>query len=235
MYSWFGYVLDGIFVLIFALTVVYFVKQGFVKSFIDLIGKIAALVVAFLVSMPLSEFIFDKLLKTPVTNWVSGMVEEMGAQTLDQYLNNNAADLPGFMRDFLTDQAGSGISQVTDDLTAGIIESLVAPIIIQAMAVILFIIFFILILVLVKVLAKTTKVIDKVPVLGKANKGLAIVLGIAIAIIQTILLLVIVWFVVQLFDMVLMPGSGDMFENSILYSTFMEFNPFNLEQGLLFR
>ncbi len=234
MVSWLGYVLDAIFILVFALTVVYFVKQGFVKSFIDFIGKIAALLVAFFASMPLSEFIYEKLLQTPLTNYVSGLVSDMGSQTLDEYLSSNAANLPEFMRDFLTDSAGTGLSQVTDDITASIIQNLVQPIVVQAMAVLFFIIIFIIIMVLVKVLAKTTKVIDKIPVLGKANKGLGIVLGVACAAIQTVILLIIVWFVVQVFDMVIVPGSGNIFDNSILYSTFMELNPLNLEQGLLF-
>ncbi len=216
MENYFGYVLDIILVIIFGITVFYFVKEGFVKGLINLIGKIFAIVIAFFVSAPLSKLIFDKLLRAPITDYLNQLVQDMGAQTLDEYLNSNASEIPGFLQGLLTQD----ISMVTDDLTSTIIQNYLEPLVTQIIAIILFILIYIIIVVIFGIVAKATKIIDKVPILGKANKALAFVLGAICAIIQTIFLLLIIWLGIQLYTTVISPGSVNIFENGILYSIF---------------
>ncbi|MBR4099972.1 MAG: CvpA family protein [Clostridia bacterium] len=197
-------VIDLIIVAIILVTALISAKQGFVRAVIEVVGFVAAVLVAFSVSAPLADITYEKVIEPPILSSVSENAAQSTAQTADSvweslpsFITNNSEKL-GITKEHIekivvdstlssADTALNEISQkAVKPVATGILETLYAVILI---VVLLFV---------VKILAKLLNKAFSFSVVGKLNRTLGgllgVVKGLAIALIVCEIVVLIISF-----------------------------------------
>lgn len=228
-----AYILDGILLLIVIVTVALGYHRGFIRSVVQLVGLIAAVVIASSLSASLSTLVYDSFVSEPLQNKVVEAVENAGSGVASERLDSALESLPPFLVNAINqnDQASQTLDQlqntVTDSATAmakTLVTNVVRPLAIGLFRVVLFIILVILLLILVKLLTKLIKPLTKLPVIRQAD-GL---LGGAVGLLKAVLFVVIAVSVMQL-----LASSGklitmEQFQDTILVSWVAQNSPISL-------
>ena len=79
-----GILLDVIFLLIVAICVLVAVKKGFVRSLIEVLGYVLAIVLVFSFSTVISEYVYTGFVEEPIINAVETTVVEQGTNAYEQ-------------------------------------------------------------------------------------------------------------------------------------------------------
>lgn len=198
-----AYILDGVLLLIVIVTVALGYHRGFIRSVVQLVGLIAAVVIASSLSGSLSTLVYDSFVSEPLQNKVVEAVENAGSSAASERLDSALDSLPLFLVNAINqnDQATQALDQlqntVTDSATAlakTLVNNVIRPLAIGLFRVVLFILLVILLLVVVKLLTALIKPVTKLPVIRQAD-GL---LGAAIGLLKAILFVLIAVSVMQL-------------------------------------
>ncbi len=181
MFNWF----DLIMILIIVLVAVSGYIRGAIKSILSLVGGIVSIIVAYTFSKAVSPYIYDMFFKQSVSDKVSNSV----SNSLDSSSGNlgdavyNA--LPDFLRKIvgentLSNAVGAvadGSQQQITDAAVDAVQEIVAPIITALIGFIVVIIVFALLKVVIAVAIRAADVVNKLPVIGTANKIVGAVIG----------------------------------------------------------
>lgn len=169
-----NYILDLIFLLIVAIFVFISVKKGFVRSLIEVVGYVLAIVLAISISTPSSNYIYDKAIEPGLITSINNAIEEKSDAAIE--------GLPEFIKgilnntDIFTDieniLSGDKVTSIAQE-----ISEIVKPIAISVLKTILSIVIFVILLIVVSILAKIINSMFKGVVLGTANKVLGAALG----------------------------------------------------------
>ncbi len=223
------YILDGIVLLIVVLTVVLGYRRGFLKSLIQFVGCIAAFVLAFTLSAPVSNFVFDNFvangLEKTLSETVVNNVDSAPAELLEglpqpilAFLGNNAQ-----LQTALDNLEGSAIT-TAESMVDTLMSVVVRPVMVWIIQFVAFILLFIVLSFVAKVLAKLVRPITKLPLLHQADGGLGAVLGL----IKGAVFAIAFVSVVQLIAATASSDAlitQDMINNSILVRWIAEINP----------
>lgn len=153
-------------ILFLAVMAAYGYKRGFVRIVLSMLAMIVTIILASVLTIPVSGFIKE----TSVGEGIRASVEEMveGADIIDAESINNL-DLPKSMLEPIADGAESTQqaigTYVADALTDTIINSLT------------FLILVIVIYIILKIVIAALDVVTKLPVLNSINKGAGAVIG----------------------------------------------------------
>ena len=153
-------------ILFLAVMAAYGYKRGFVRIVLSMLAMIVTIILASVLTIPVSGFIKE----TSVGEGIRASVEEMveGADIIDAESINNL-DLPKSMLEPIAEGAESTQqaigTYVADALTDTIINSLT------------FLILVIVIYIILKIVIATLDVVTKLPVLNSINKGAGAVIG----------------------------------------------------------
>ena len=153
-------------ILFLAVMAAYGYKRGFVRIVISMLAMIVTIILASVLTIPVSGFIKE----TSVGEGIRASVEEMveGADIIDAESINNL-DLPKSMLEPIAEGAESTQqaigTYVADALTDTIINSLT------------FLILVIVIYIILKIVIAALDVVTKLPVLNSINKGAGAVIG----------------------------------------------------------
>lgn len=180
-----SWVLDMAAVAVMILMLVLGVRRGFIKSAVRLIGMIAALVAASLVSAPVAGWIFDRFLEAPIQTAVAQEAANAtvaAAKTVQEQMMSVIQALPAVVQGAF-DMAGMTVTQTgapvaADALTAMLMESVLEPLCVSFMQVVLFLVLFIGLYIVARLIAKALdKIFNALPLIRQVNGLLGGVLG----------------------------------------------------------
>ncbi len=190
--SWF---LDIAIVLIFAITVFFAAKNGFIKTLISAVSFILAIIITATLCTPLAEF----LKTTPIAE----SIEEATEEKITEFILDGAGDTDGLIEgkssDFNTLLTISGIEKEeiktwyaenvvdVENKESALAKKIAEPIINVIATAASIIILFVGTQILLSVLSRVLNIIAKLPVLRSCNKALGIVLGVILALFRVFL------------------------------------------------
>ena len=185
-------IIDVILVAVVLISVIRAYIDGLFTAVIRLIGSLGSFYGAWYVSGTYSQLIFDKILRNPLITRSYSYLEQT-ARNID--IETALAQVIGkWPQDFVktilqkTQDSLSVLLTPSNESAVYLVDEFIAPIVVACISVILFILCFIAIRVVCGVLAKMFKTINKVPVLGFANRLAGGAAGIIIGGVNIILL-----------------------------------------------
>ena len=166
--------LDVIFVLIVAISIFIAMKKGFVRSLIEVIGYVLAVVLAFSFSGVVAEFLYDNFLNETIVNTIETAILQNSSNVINELpsyikmlIPSSNADLNSVL------QAGSiNVETISEQVYVTI-----RPIAVNVIKTIATFVIFAICLIISRILAKLLNSMFKGVVLGTANKLLGGVLG----------------------------------------------------------
>ena len=225
------FLVDILYLLIFVVTVIIFVKRGFVRSFFKYGRGFMAAVLTFIFGSSVAKLLFDKVVYGRVFAWISAKVNTV-SNSLSADLNAERFfdELPFVAKKLINVEAAKekfgntveSIGEAANDFSAFVAEPL-ANIISNILG---YILTFLVAWLLLLIIGKLLDLITKLPVFNTVNKILGFLFGV---IASFVLLSVITWllgFAVTIFknfDVLKI-----MTEDSILFGFFDKINLFDL-------
>lgn len=193
-------VLDLLVVGVVVLFIVLGVRKGFITTLVEVVGTLLAIVIAFSLSVPLSEAIYNGFVEPSVTQSVDAALEGYTGyaieQTVDDLWSANGtlayfAQLAGVEKETIIAGA-SASSQTGVDAVGGFVkESVARPVATFFIRVILIVAMVLILLILVKIVAKLLGKIFSFFLFGTVNSLLGGVLGGVKGLLAAVLLCVI--------------------------------------------
>lgn len=180
-----AYILDGIIILIVALSIFIGYKRGFIRSILQLVGMLAAVVVAFSFSGTIAEWVYDDFLSEPTQESIVDLLHRDETPETDE-IEEVLSVIPFFLRNTLNvDQIAQDAMVVitekvneTAETTAKMVsENVVRPVAVTVMRILIFIVLTVVLLLVVKLLLQIIKPITKLPLLRQADGALGAVIG----------------------------------------------------------
>lgn len=185
-------IIDIALVVVLVISVVRAYIDGFFTAIIRLIGSLGSLFGGLYVASNYSQFIFDKLLRNSLITRSYSYLEQTARNIdIETALSQVIGRWPQeFVNNILEKTADSLSAILTPTMESAVflVDEFIAPIIVACIGVVLFIVCFIAIRLVCGTLAKIFKTVNKVPLLGTANKLAGGIAGIAIGGINIILL-----------------------------------------------
>ncbi len=185
-----NYILDIIVVGIILLSVILGMKKGLVKMLLDLAGIVIALAVTYALVNPVSEFVCNKFVITPMAKSVVNTITS-GNENAD--ISAVVSSSPDFLDDILKTfninmdelktitENNKNAPAADKNLLIG--KEIVRPAAKSASYTGTFIVLFVLCLIAVRIVSKLAKFINKIPLIGSFNKGGGALLGLVAGII----------------------------------------------------
>lgn len=228
------YILDAIVVVIIAVTAIIGYRRGFIRAIIQLVGCIAAFVLALSLSNTVSSMVYDGMLRDGLhekieTAWNETVVEG-AAQTLTEQTEAVLDTLPQFVQNALdTETITQDIqSSVGNDQTGAavadyLVEDLIRPVMVAIIRFVAFLILFAVLMLVIRLLEKLIKPFTKLPLVRQAD-GL---LGAAVGLVKGVMFALVAVTVMQLIATGTTTGlfSQENLDNSMVAGWVAEINP----------
>lgn len=229
-----SYIIDIIIILVVLLFVFLSAKKGFVRSIVEVVGFIAAIIIAFTFSSPIADIVYDKMVEPTVVKNVESVVVDVANET------DTAIDTVwGKMPDFITENNYYSISKekVTSDiqvhsenstnsLAKNISLSLVKPVTTRILTGVISIVMVTVLLFIVRFVAKPINKLFTFSVVGDINKVLGGLLGLVKGLAIVIVFCLIISLILSFSKNGFLFFTNDIIEDTILFKYIMEFLPF---------
>ena len=190
-------ILDLIILIIIGVCVLVSARRGFVRTLIETVGFILAIIMANAFSGALSDITYDKFIEPGIIRSVESIDVTNASSSLDAKLTNlpstvktiisNSGALDSFKNDILAN-INSGIKEAATHAS----QNVVKPIIAGILSIVFTLLIFIILLLVVKLLAKLLNKLFSFSVAGKINRflgaGIGVVKGAVFALIFAIAL-----------------------------------------------
>lgn len=174
--------IDLILAVIIGLAVYFSARRGFVRTFIEAAGFVAAAVLAFTICTPLASATYDKIIEPPL---LAAAGEEVHS-SLDDAINNAWDKLPDFIENYAQTQ-GIVPSEVLDESTSiessahkivsELSQNTIKPIAVRLISAVYSLVTLTVLLVVVKFLAASLNKVFSFSLVGKLNTVLGGVCG----------------------------------------------------------
>ena len=208
-----SFLLDLILVIIIGASVYLSARRGFVRTFVEAIGVVAAAIIALTICTPLANATYDKIIEPAITKTV---FEEVNKALENEELNLQLDGTPNKILEALPQKIQSLIEKsgidydklleenkylINDDTVENTVQELVfnilqkslKPIAVKVISYIYVFIIFSLLLVVVKPLAKLLNKAFSFSIVGKLNTMLGGVCGLAKGIVFTLILCLVIY------------------------------------------
>lgn len=186
-------IIDILLLAVVVLAAVRAFKDGFVTAIINLLGNLVALIGAWIVAKQYSPVIFDNLFRAgAVEKTYTYLQDSANAIDVQNIIDTLIGQLPGVP--FVNDLAQSaqellaGFTTPTMEMAQSLVDTIVAPVITVVINIVLFLVIFAVCCFVFSLLAKLFKAVNKVPVIGFANRLAGFAVGIATGAIYVILI-----------------------------------------------
>lgn len=181
---------------IFIICAAYCASRGFAASLLNFFGTIVSAGVSLFVSNKLSGVIFDALFRAQLEQKTLSALQEAGLTRLDEVLSKVLGFLPESVAELLSINHGEVmVGENAQAVATAIVQQVIAPLVVPFIAIILFIVAFLGMRLLVSFLTTLLKGVNKVPLLGAANKMLGVVIGLLIGALYVALILGVIWLI----------------------------------------
>lgn len=178
-------VLDLIIVLLVSLFVFLSAKKGFVYTLIEVVGFVAAIIIAFTFSTPVANGIYDKAIQPAVVSTIESVVDD-GAQTIDSTVDAVVNKLPAFLQNGkLFNFSNDGVLETLNgqdnldstQIVTTVSQNYIKPPIVKLISTFVVVLLVVVLFVVVKMLAKVINKLFSFSLVGKINKTLGGILG----------------------------------------------------------
>ncbi len=179
-----GYIIDLIALGIIVLSIFMSAKRGFVRTLIEVVGFVVALVLAFSISSPLADMIYNKFLEPPMISAAQSAAETSGQNAADalwsavpSFVAKNG-DKFGLSYEGVSDAIGSVTSSAAVETSVRrASQNVIKPVAVNLLSTLFATILFIVLLIVVKFSAKFVNKLFSFSIIGKLNRNLGGVLG----------------------------------------------------------
>lgn len=227
-----GIVLDLIIIAIILIFCLISAKKGFVKTVVEAVGIVAAIILSFTVSSPLAGTTYDKIIEPPILSAVSVETTESSQtavqnmwDSMPKFIVKNA-DRLSLNSESITQSFGEDISQGVETAVKSASQNVVKPIAVKILGIIYSVIIFVVLWVIFRFLAKIINKLFSFSLVGKANRILGGIVGIlkgtVIALVFSLVISVIVSFTQNGF-LIFTPQNID---SSYIFKLLTEIAPF---------
>ena len=184
------YLADAIIVVIFLLFIILGVKRGFVRSVLDLVGTLAAMLVSMWFSGIAAQWVFSTFLQESLTRQIAEALQAApAADAAEAVLSVVPEILRGGLEAFgITSDAINQAVAGTSGQAAAAVVAVLSPMVVSVLRGLFALVLFIFLLVIFRILSGVVCRIFRLPVLRQLDKGLGILLGITQAVLITVLL-----------------------------------------------
>ena len=198
-------ILDIILIAVFAAFVFVAVKKGFIRTLLELVAVVAALVLAYQLSPVASQAVFDGMLEKNITSSIETQISDNFDTTTAAKKAETALEaIPDFAVS-LASSAGVDIGSIKNNISAEnlsaenvakeLVEKIAEPIITGALTIIFFILFTCVLIIILRIVAAKIAKLFKVPLVGTVDKLLGAVLGICRGLVVLVLICTVLEFV----------------------------------------
>lgn len=228
-----GIVLDIVFIGLIILYIFLSYRRGFVRTVVELVGWVLIMYLAFNISQPLAEGIYDRFFFESVSDSIYSTVEgsmgDTAADTTSQLINT----LPGFVssmfgvnEDSLHSTVSQAISGGAHAVSDGIMTAAVSPVIIMLIRWIIVALLFGIGMFVVRMIAGALNSLFSFRLVGGLNRFLGGVIGLFKGVLIVFLICIILSFIIT----VVPDGFGflnsDFLKSSNIYEYITGFNLF---------
>lgn len=184
------YLADAVIVVIFLLFIILGVKRGFVRSVLDLVGTLAAMLVSMWFSGIAAQWVFSTFLQESLTHQIAEALQAApAADAADAVLSVVPEILRGGLEAFgITSDAINQAVAGTSGQAAAAVVAVLSPMVVSVLRGLFALVLFVFLLVIFRILSGVVCRIFRLPVLRQLDKGLGILLGVAQAALITVLL-----------------------------------------------
>ena len=184
------YLADAVIVVIFLLFIILGVKRGFVRSVLDLVGTLAAMLVSMWFSGIAAQWVFSTFLQESLTRQIEEALQAApAADAADAVLSVVPEILRGGLEAFgITSDAINQAVAGTSGQAAAAVVAVLSPMVVSVLRGLFALVLFVFLLVIFRILSGVVCRIFRLPVLRQLDKGLGILLGVAQAALITVLL-----------------------------------------------
>ena len=184
------YLADAVIVVIFLLFIILGVKRGFVRSVLDLVGTLAAMLVSMWFSGIAAQWVFSTFLQESLTRQIAEALQAApAADAADAVLSVVTEILRGGLEAFgITSDAINQAVAGTSGQAAAAVVAVLSPMVVSVLRGLFALVLFVFLLVIFRILSGVVCRIFRLPVLRQLDKGLGILLGVAQAALITVLL-----------------------------------------------
>lgn len=184
------YLADAVIVVIFLLFIILGIKRGFVRSVLDLVGTLAAMLVSMWFSGIAAQWVFSTFLQESLTRQVAEALQAApAADAADAVLSVVPEILRGGLEAFgITSDAINQAVAGTSGQAAAAVVAVLSPMVVSVLRGLFALVLFVFLLVIFRILSGVVCRIFRLPVLRQLDKGLGILLGITQAVLITVLL-----------------------------------------------
>ena len=221
-----GYIFDLIFLTIVVVTVLFSAKHGFVRTLLELVGFIAAFVIAFTFSTPIAEYTYDSFIGPSViesmdevivnnTNNISeGIISSIPENTMKiiEFFGIKEAEITTAVLPNLT----NGATNIADTISNEVLR----PSITRIISAVLNILLIAILIPLFKWVAKLINKLFSYSFVGKLNKTLGGVLGILKGLAICVIICVVINFILSINQKGFWVITNENLDSSIVYSIF---------------
>ena len=190
-------IIDVALIAVIVVSVFHYARKGFVAGLMDLVGNLASLALAWVVSGKLSPTVFENFFK-------SGLIEQTD----------------------ITASAAGMLDSGAPDIAQQVVEKIIAPLVVPLITVVVFFATFVLCRVVIAFLVTVLTNINKIPLLGGVNRILGVCIGVVAGFINVLLILCLLWAVVVITNGNLPFVNDSSLSGSCFYSFFSAYNPF---------
>ena len=228
----FGLILDLVVLGIIAICVFLSAKHGFVRTFIELAGFVAAFVIAFTASSPLANTTYDKIIEPSMVSKIEKTSAE-GTDAVSQKLwdslpgivKNNSGSL-GVTKEKFDNKVSSSISESVSDSAKKISDGVLRPIITKILGAFYSTVLVIVLIIVFKFLAKVINKLFKISFIGKINAFLGGVVGAFKGVAVALIFCIAVSLIISITGKSIWIFSPENIDSSYLFKYLYGFSPF---------
>ena len=225
-------VIDLIVVAIVLLFVALSAKKGFVKTVVEMVGFVAAIVLAFTISTPLAGVTYDKIIEPPIlaavtdeaTEDVNAMVNGIW-EKMPAFIINRAEDM-GHSQDNVGQSITSSLANGTQAAVKSTSQNIFKPVAVSLLSLVFSVIISIVLLLIVKPIAKIINGLFSFSIIGKANRALGAVVGLLKGAVFAVVFCLVISLVVSFTENGFLIFTAENINNSYIFKLITESIPF---------
>lgn len=222
-----GWIWDILLIVILVLSISFAARKGFIRTLIELVGYIIALIAAAYLGGMLAEFVFETFVRGGMVSSIQEQIEATGLNDIATGITGAFESLPSYITDTI---AALGITpsavaaQLTGDgltaesVAASVVDVAVKPAMLTMLRSVFHVILFVILLFVVRRIARLCGFVNKIPLVGDLN----IVLGGAFGLLKGVVWVLFLCTVVSLLQ-------------PMLQEVWPFFNDETIESSYLFR
>lgn len=196
-------IIDLIVIAIIIIMALISAKRGFVRVAVEVVGFIAAIIVATTFSLSLANTTYDKVIEPPILNSITNVAGENVSQTVDatwealpNFIKNNSEKF-NVSKDDIGQNISLNAQQNIKETTKSVLEHSVKPIAVNILKMLYSVIIAVVLIIVVKFLAKFINKLFSFSVVGKLNSTLGGILGVVKGLVAAWLFCTIVYLIIS--------------------------------------